>query len=71
MEPESSLTYSERPPPLPIHKPEESSPNHPILLFKIYFNIILSSMPRTSKFFSFPQASLCTHFSSHSYELHA
>jgi hypothetical protein len=42
MEPEGSLPYAQDPSTIPYPKLDQYSPYHPILLSKIYFNIIHS-----------------------------
>jgi hypothetical protein len=64
MEPEGSLQHSQVPTTCPYPKPHQSSPCPPFYFLKIHLNIILPSMPETSKRSlpsAFPSKTLYTH----------
>jgi len=67
MEPEDSLPHSQQPAPCSNSEPHKSSPCSPSHSLKIYFNIILLSMPWSSKWslsLIFQQPKPCTNLSS-------
>ena len=51
MEPKGSLLHSQAPATHPYPEPDKFCPHLPIYLFKINFNIIIPSVPRSSKWF--------------------